>query len=137
MGFLDKLFKSGKEEEKSSEPQEGIPWQLLDCEDQFFNLVKNSKHIPKVIFKHSTRCGISRMALKSFEDGYTLDENDAAFYLLDLLNYRDLSNLIATELNVMHQSPQVIVIDNEEIIHTDSHHGIDIKRVQELIKKQV
>jgi len=136
MGFLDKLFKSQKEETNEQDIQDGIPWQLLDCEDQFFNLVKNSKRIPKVIFKHSTRCGISRMALKSFEDGYSLQEDDAAFYLLDLLNHRELSNLIASELNVMHQSPQVIVIDNEEIIHTDSHHGIDIKRVQELIKKE-
>lgn len=135
MGFLDKLFKTQKEQD-TAENHEGIPWQLLDCEDQFFNLVKNSKHIPKVIFKHSTRCGISRMALKSFEDGYTLDEKDAAFYLLDLLNHRELSNLIASKLNVMHQSPQVIVIDNEEIIHTDSHHGIDIKRVQQLILKE-
>lgn len=135
MGLFDKIFKSQREIAKT-EIQEGIPWQLLDCEDQFMNLVKNSKHIPKVIFKHSTRCGISRMALKSFESGYSLQEGDASFYLLDLLNQRDLSNLIASELNVMHQSPQVIVIDNEEIIHTDSHHGIDIKRVQELIKKE-
>ncbi|WP_438963186.1 bacillithiol system redox-active protein YtxJ [Nonlabens sp.] len=134
MGLLDKLFKSQREIEKKDH-NEGLPWQLLDSEDQLNNLISNSKKKVKVIFKHSTRCGISRMVLKNFESGYTLDEDQASFYLLDLLNHRELSNTIASKLNVMHQSPQVIVIDNEEIVHTDSHHGIDIKRVEQLIKK--
>lgn len=136
MGLLDKLFKSQREVAKE-EIQEGLPWQMLESEDQLNNLISNSKKKPKVIFKHSTRCGISRMVLKNFESGYTLNDDDASFYLLDLLNNRELSNTIASRLNIMHQSPQVIVIDNEEIIHTDSHHGIDIKKVEQLIKKNV
>ncbi|GAL01573.1 bacillithiol system redox-active protein YtxJ [Nonlabens ulvanivorans] len=135
MGLLDKLFKSQRDIAKD-EIQEGLPWQMLESEDQLNNLISNSKRIPKVIFKHSTRCGISRMVLKNFEAGYSLKDEDASFYLLDLLNHRELSNTIASKLNVMHQSPQIIVIDNEEIIHTDSHHGIDIKRVEQLIKKE-
>lgn len=134
MGLLDKLFKSQREVVKE-EIKEGLPWQLLESEDQLNNLITNSKKKVKVIFKHSTRCGISRMVLKNFESGYTLNDDEASFYLLDLLNHRDLSNTIASRLNVMHQSPQIIVIDNEEIIHTDSHHGIDIKRVEQLIRK--
>ncbi|GAK90711.1 general stress protein [Nonlabens ulvanivorans] len=132
--MLDKLFKSQRDIAKD-EIQEGLPWQMLESEDQLNNLIANSKRIPKVIFKHSTRCGISRMVLKNFEAGYSLKEEEASFYLLDLLNNRELSNTIASKLNVMHQSPQIIIIDNEEIIHTDSHHGIDIKRVEQLIKK--
>ena len=134
MGFFDKLFKSQQEDGKN-EISNGLPWQLLESEDQLNNLISNSKKKTKVIFKHSTRCGISRMVLRNFEAGYTLSEDDASFYLLDLLNNRDLSSTIARKLNVMHQSPQIIVIDNEEIIHTDSHHGIDIKRVEQLIRK--
>ncbi|MGJ8685735.1 MAG: bacillithiol system redox-active protein YtxJ [Nonlabens sp.] len=135
MGLLDKLFKSQREIAKD-EIQQGLPWQMLESEDQLNNLISNSKKKTKVIFKHSTRCGISRMVLKNFESGYTLKDEDASFYLLDLLNHRELSNTIASRLNVMHQSPQIIVIDNEEIIHTDSHHGIDIKRVEQLIRKE-
>tara|TARA_R110002012_G_scaffold246821_2_gene422489 strand:- start:5191 stop:5601 length:411 start_codon:yes stop_codon:yes gene_type:complete len=134
MGLLDKLFKSQRDIAKD-EIQEGLPWQMLESEDQLNNLIANSKRVPKVIFKHSTRCGISRMVLKNFEAGYSLKEEEASFYLLDLLNNRELSNTIASKLNVMHQSPQIIIINNEEIIHTDSHHGIDIKRVEQLIKK--
>lgn len=131
MGIFNNWF--GKQDNDDSTNNSGLPWQLLESADQFRNLLKNSALVPKVIFKHSTRCGISRMALKSFEDGYTLNSDQASFYLLDLLNHRELSNLIASELNVMHQSPQVIVIINNEIVYTDSHHGIDIHKVEQLI----
>lgn len=134
MGFFEKLFNTQKEDKQDTQ-NEGIPWQLLDCEDQFKNLIVNSKILPKVIFKHSTRCGISRMVLRNFEKDYQLQPEDADFYLLDLLNYRDLSNTISQELQVMHQSPQVIVLKDQKVIHTDSHHGISMKFIQDLITK--
>ncbi|WP_231959565.1 bacillithiol system redox-active protein YtxJ [Nonlabens sp. Hel1_33_55] len=129
---MDKLFKSQREIAKDE--IKGISWEPLESVDQLHNLVKNSNLKTKVIFKHSTRCGISRMALSSFEKNYENLDQNAAYYLLDLLNYRDVSTAIAEELNVQHQSPQVIVLKDEKVIHTESHHGIDINKIQSLIK---
>lgn len=133
MGIIDKIFKSQRDIAK--EEIKGIQWENLDSIDQLDNIISNSKLRPKVIFKHSTRCGISRMALKQFETGYENDGSDAVYYLLDLLENRDVSNAVAEKLNVRHQSPQVIVLDNEQVIFNDSHHGIDVKKIQSLIKK--
>ncbi|MGB5981474.1 MAG: bacillithiol system redox-active protein YtxJ [Nonlabens sp.] len=134
MGLIDKIFKSQRDIAKDE--IKGIQWDELDSIDQLDNIIKNSKIRPKVIFKHSTRCGISRMALSQFEKGYENDGVDAGYYLLDLLENRDVSNAVAEKLKVAHQSPQVIVLDDEKVIHNDSHHGIDIKKIQALIKKQ-
>ncbi len=78
---------------------------------------------PQFIFKHSTRCSISKMVLNRFESN-----NDSVFmsvYLLDLLNYRDLSNQIANDFNVKHESPQILVIKdgecNKHLSHTSIH----------------
>ena len=78
---------------------------------------------PQFIFKHSTRCSISKMVLNRFESN-----NDSVFisvYLLDLLNYRDLSNQIANDFNVKHESPQILVIKdgecNTHLSHTSIH----------------
>ncbi|WP_124981406.1 bacillithiol system redox-active protein YtxJ [Nonlabens xiamenensis] len=131
MGLFDKLFKSQREIAK--EEIQGIQWDQLESIDQLDNLIKNSEIKPKVIFKHSTRCGISRMVLSQFEKGYTQNQDDVTYYFLDLLNYRDVSNAIAEKLNVTHQSPQVIVLRNNKVLHNESHHGIDIKKVQEII----
>jgi bacillithiol system protein YtxJ len=134
MGIIDKFFKSQRGIAK--EEIKGLSWDTLDSIDQLKNIIANSKIRPKVIFKHSTRCGISRMALNQFERNYESGGKDAGYYLLDLLEHRDVSNEVAALLNVPHQSPQVIVIDNEQVIHTESHHGIDVKKIQGLINRK-
>ncbi|WP_228547344.1 bacillithiol system redox-active protein YtxJ [Nonlabens antarcticus] len=129
---MDKLFKPQRDIAKDE--IKGIKWESLESVDQLHNLVKNSKLTTKVIFKHSTRCGISRMALNNFERNYEELNQNVTYYLLDLLNNRDVSNAIAEELKVAHQSPQVIVLKDGLVIHTESHHGIDIKKIQQLNK---
>ncbi len=132
MGLMDKLF--GSTRDIAKEEMQGISWENLESIDQFHNLIKNSKTKDKVIFKHSTRCGISRMALNNFERNYENLNQNVTYYLLDLLNNRDVSDAIAQELKVAHQSPQVIVLQNALVTHTESHHGIDIKKIQQLLK---
>jgi bacillithiol system protein YtxJ len=73
------------------------------------------------------------MVLNQFEKGYEKNEDDVTYYFLDLLNFRDVSNAVAEKLNVVHQSPQLIILYNKEILHIESHQGIDIKKVQEIV----
>jgi bacillithiol system protein YtxJ len=131
MGFMDKLFKSQRDIVK--EELTGIQWEPLESVDQLDNIINNSTIKPKVIFKHSTRCGISRMVLNQFEKGYESNEDEVTYYFLDLLNYREVSNAVAEKLNVVHQSPQLIILYDKEILHIESHQGIDIKKVQEIV----
>jgi bacillithiol system protein YtxJ len=131
MGFMDKLFKT--QQNSTNEEQTGIQWEPLESVDQLDNVINNSSLKPKVIFKHSTRCGISRMVLRQFENGFEKNDDEVTFYFLDLLNYKEVSAAVASKLNVVHQSPQVIILYNKEILHTESHQGIDIKRVQQIV----
>jgi bacillithiol system protein YtxJ len=131
MGFMDKLFKT--QQNNVNEEQTGIQWEPLESVDQLDNVIKNSTLKPKVIFKHSTRCGISRMVLRQFENDFKKNDDEVTFYFLDLLNYREVSADVASKLNVVHQSPQVIILYNKEILHTESHQGIDIKKVQQIV----
>lgn len=49
-----------------------------------------------------------------------------AFYYLDLLKYRPISNQIAAEFSVHHESPQILLIRNGECVYEESHNGIDM-----------
>jgi len=69
-----------------------------------------------ILFKHSTRCSISRMALKQFENEFDI-ENEVEAYFLDLLEHRDISNEIASRYDVYHQSPQLLLIKEENLIY--------------------
>jgi bacillithiol system protein YtxJ len=79
---------------------------------------------PVAIFKHSTRCSISRMALKQFENEFDM-EGIVTPYFLDLINHRDISNEIATRFEVYHQSPQLLLIKEGKSIYDASHSDID------------
>jgi bacillithiol system protein YtxJ len=97
-------------------------WHPINSLDQLEQIKTASFITPQVIFKHSTTCSISRMALDRFERAATPEKVD--FHYLDLLNYRTISTEIAAFFQVHHESPQVILIKNGECIYDESHYGI-------------
>ena len=121
MGLIKKLFGG------SSEPKEEkiLPWIALNNLSQLDAINAKSTTKTQVIFKHSTRCGISRMVMNQFVDAYNLTENDLDLYYLDLLNYRDVSNEVGYKFQVIHQSPQILVIKNGVVVAHDSHGAIN------------
>ena len=102
-------------------------WIELKEEAQLNAIREQSNTTPIVIFKHSTRCSISAMAKNRMERAPAPD--GVTFYYLDLIQYRSLSNRIAEEFGVHHESPQVIMIRNGECIYDESHNGIDMREI--------
>lgn len=87
-----------------------------------------------MIFKHSTRCSISSLALHRIEASEKELENVLpSIYLLDLIRYRDLSNEIAAIFGVHHESPQILLIANGECIYEASHMEIAAKDISDFI----
>ena len=104
-------------------------WIELTKEGQLDTLKENSINKAQVIFKHSTRCSISSMALNRLEREEA--PTNADFYFLDLIQYRSLSNEVAEKFSVHHESPQVLVIKNGECVYDESHHGITLGEIAE------
>ena len=102
-------------------------WIPLQSETQLLDIKEKSKVKPQVIFKHSTRCSISSLAKNRLEKAPTSGEID--FYFLDLISYRPVSNRVAEEFKVYHESPQVLVIKNGECIYEESHMGISMQEI--------
>jgi len=111
----------------SREPKEEkiLPWINLNSLTQLNEIDKNSNAKTQVIFKHSTRCGISRMVMNQFVSAYDLDMTNIDLYYLDLLSYRDVSNEVGYKFQVIHQSPQLLVIKNEVTVAHASHGAIN------------
>lgn len=128
MSFLDKIFGTSADESQVSR----IGWKPLTELKQLDEIVALSNEKAVLIFKHSTRCSISRYALKQFEKEFDLEEKITP-YFLDLLNYRDISNEIANRFAVVHQSPQIIVVKDEKAIYNTSHDSIDAKELANFI----
>jgi bacillithiol system protein YtxJ len=116
---------------KEKTKESNLPWNLLMSTSQLDIIEEESKSKVVAIFKYSTRCGISSMAMRQFEKGFNLSTDQVKLYYLDLLSYRDVSKEVGYKFQVLHQSPQLIVIKNGETVAHASHHGIgsgDIER---------
>jgi len=104
-------------------------WIHLTDEEQLKQIVIRSQNRPQVIFKHSTRCSISSVALQRLQK---VDQpSDIDFYYLDLIAYRGISNKISEIFDVHHESPQVLVIRDGGCIYDESHLGISMTEIVE------
>jgi bacillithiol system protein YtxJ len=105
-----------------------MKWNELDSEPILDSLLSTSDKGPVMILKHSTRCSVSFMVKRLIENNWSEDHNSIQPYLLDLIRYRGLSNRLATELGITHESPQAILIVDGKVEHYASHSAIDPAR---------
>lgn len=104
-------------------------WTELTEEAQIETILQESQSQAVVIYKHSTRCGISSM-VKSRLERETPPPN-IKFYYLDVIRSRDISNMVAERFNVYHESPQVLLIRNGECIYEESHNAITMDELSD------
>ena len=105
-----------------------MPWTQLSSQesiDGFFSL-----DTPQVIFKHSPRCGISAMVLRRFEASEVFKNSKEKFWLLHVIENRAMSNALASEFNVRHESPQVLIVRKVNLLYHAAHSAIDANQIE-------
>ena len=122
---LFNLFSSGSNPSFELDPQ----WIPLRSEADWKAALEASNEKKVVVFKHSTTCHVSKMVLKNFQREMQEERKDVIFYYLDLLQYRKLSNQIASDLKIIHQSPQLLIIENGVCTENSSHQAISLSLV--------
>lgn len=123
MGIFTGLFGKTKNEPKKEVKK--VPWIPLVSVDQLEEITKKSNTRTQLIFKHSTTCGISSMVLNTFNANYDFTKDVFDLYYLDLHSNREVSNETGYKFQVMHQSPQLLVIRNGVVVTHSSHGGIN------------
>ncbi len=111
---------------KKKEEQKILPWHFLESVEQLDKLLLQSNGKLVVIYKHSTRCGISKMVLRRFEAEYRNEWDDKLMlYGVNVLERRTVSQEIAARFQVWHESPQLILLKNEKVVYHNSHAQIN------------
>lgn len=99
-------------------------WLELTDQEQLEKIAKSET--PSIIFKHSTRCHVSRFVKKDIELESILIPKDVSVYLLDLLKFRTISSEIADRWQISHESPQLLLIIGNSCVYDASHNHIQI-----------
>lgn len=110
-----------------------INWNPLNSEADIELIKAQSKDAPCLIFKHSTRCNLSGVAKYRLESDWDFSADGVKAYFLDLLQYKSVSNRIADTFQVFHESPQVLLIINEECVYDASHLDISAAELREAL----
>lgn len=131
MGVFGSIF--GKKETAGKKEKKSLPWISLTSLDTLKEIEKNSTSKPQVIFKHSTTCGISRMVMNMFSANYEFLDSQIDLYYLDLHAYREVSNEVGYKFQVIHQSPQLLVIKNGIVVAHASHGAINQVKLEQYL----
>jgi len=118
MGLFDFLTSSSQESETSD------IWETISDPTQLETIIEASKDQPQLIYKHSHRCSVCFVSKGNLENAADDILESADMHFINVVNSRQASDYIASELGVRHESPQVILLDNGEVIWHASHGGI-------------
>jgi bacillithiol system protein YtxJ len=108
-----------------------MTWKALESAEQIDSIKHDNGY--NLIFKHSTRCSVSMMVKKRFEMDWDKLPENLPLYFLDLIKYRELSNKIAGDFHVHHESPQLLLIKNGECILDLSHGEVSVDEAMSLL----
>jgi bacillithiol system protein YtxJ len=112
-----------------------MDWISLKELHQLDDIFIESQQQPVLIFKHSTRCNISRATFDRLERKWNVAEMGMVKrYFLDLISYRELSNEISQRFHVEHHSPQILIISGGKSVLDLSHYDIDYDHIKAVYK---
>jgi bacillithiol system protein YtxJ len=108
-----------------------LSWIPLSSIAQFQSLIDTRSDF--AVFKHSTRCSVSNMAKNRLERNWAFPQESLQVYYLDVLSYRLLSDHIAENTGIKHESPQIIVWKEGKVVYHASHSAISAVEMAEAI----
>lgn len=101
--------------------------------DEWNEIYEKSNTQKVLVFKHSTTCPISAQAYDEFEHYLQAENNEVLHVLVKVIESRPVSNQIAEQLGVQHQSPQAILIENKAAKWDTSHWHIKKDKLIEAV----
>lgn len=90
----------------------------LNSVEELEDVLKQSADGPRLLFKHSLTCSISREVFRS------VSEIEGPVFLVTVQTARDVSNAVAEKTGVRHESPQALILENGECVYSASHFDI-------------
>lgn len=87
-------------------------------------LFEKSSEQPVVLFKHSITCPISSGVYQE------ISKADADINLIVVQRARNVSTALAEKTGIRHESPQAIVLKNQEVVYHASHYDVTAQEVE-------
>ncbi|MDR9416873.1 MAG: bacillithiol system redox-active protein YtxJ [Gracilimonas sp.] len=110
-------------------------WNNISGIEDLNGLLERSEKQPQLIYKHSPSCGVSFIAKQELEAEADEFRNSADLHLVNVIQDRPVSNAIAQEFGIRHESPQVLVLKNGKVVWEGSHWQIKSNNILPSLKE--
>lgn len=102
-----------------------MKWKEITEVEEWDAILEKSTEKDQIILKHSTTCPVSFNALDEYNDYLADNPNkDIDYTLVKVRESRPVSNKIEADLNVKHESPQIIYIKNKSSYWSATHWSV-------------
>lgn len=109
-------------------------WRELTTVQEWQDIYERTSERGAVVLKHSTTCPVSASALEEFEQYLSNKPNaQVDYYLVKVIESRPVSNQIAADLNVKHESPQIIYVKDKQPYWNTSHWSVTAKHMSAVL----
>lgn len=113
--------------------EKNLSWILLERQAQLDDLIERSYSTPCLIFKHSTKCFISDVALARFERNWNLNNKQVFPYFLDVMAINHMSVKVSEVFEENHETPQILLINKGECVLEATDMDIHVSEVAEML----
>ena len=110
---------------------------VLSTLDDLAAAVAGSGDRPLILLKHSLTCGASAFALEIVEDFLAQPPCPITACVVHVQTGRALSDAIADRFGIRHESPQLLLISNGEVVWHASHYRITRREIAAALDRHV
>lgn len=89
---------------------------------------------PVLIYKHSAICPASAWAERNVQT-WQSDHTDYPVYRVVVQSAREVSDQIADDLNLRHETPQAIFVHQGDVVAHENHHGVSAERLTKALHR--
>lgn len=109
-------------------------WNIPETENDVEQIFDRSSEKPQLIYKHSNSCSICWFTKSEIEAASESILALADLHFVNVVKFRTISNLISAKSGIIHHSPQVLIIQNGEVVWNASHGRIRANAILEQLR---
>ena len=110
---------------------------VLSTLDGLESALSGSSGRPLLLLKHSLTCGTSAYAHEEFEDFLSEPGLPVDACVVHVQTGRAMSDAIAERFGIRHESPQLLLIANGQVVWQASHYSITRREIAAALKRHV
>ncbi|MEX0933376.1 MAG: bacillithiol system redox-active protein YtxJ [Candidatus Paceibacterota bacterium] len=110
---------------------------VIETKDDLQKAFGQSYDARVLILKISNTCPVSKELYTELQKKTASQKKIAGHvFLLVVQDAREISNEIAMKFGIIHETPQVLIIENEDVFFYENHDKIDLERAFLLLREK-